>query len=197
MTAKLQVVSHDDSGLPAHARRLATHPDLVADHLEDATIVVDPTPLRRCIGSATFGIAAHDAPIAEFPVQPSRKDGLGLMCRPHWTEYTRGLRQAQRARQAAATAPTAPAETSGAPTTPPKAKKAATRARGGRGAKDAAAIEEARAIVASTDALSGSAYLEAVASDRVQDALRLLSTQADGPAIHDAMRTRMDEETER
>ena len=49
---------------------------------------------RRCIGSKTFGIEAHDAPIEDFPVQPSQKDGLGRMCRPHWTEYTRALRQA-------------------------------------------------------------------------------------------------------
>ena len=49
---------------------------------------------RRCIGSTTFGIEAHDAPIEDFPVQPSQKDGLGRMCRPHWTEYTRALRKA-------------------------------------------------------------------------------------------------------
>ena len=49
---------------------------------------------RRCIGSTTFGIEAHDAPTTEFPVQPSQKDGLGRMCRPHWTAYTRALRQA-------------------------------------------------------------------------------------------------------
>ena len=63
---------------------------------------------RRCIGSTTFGIEAHDAPISEFPVQPSQKDGLGRMCRSHWTEYTRALRQAATASKAAPAAETAP-----------------------------------------------------------------------------------------
>ena len=49
---------------------------------------------RRCIGSTSFGIEAHDVPISEFPVQPSQKDGLGRMCKPHWTAYTRALRKA-------------------------------------------------------------------------------------------------------
>jgi hypothetical protein len=59
------------------------------------------TELRRCIGSKTFGIEPHEAPIGEFPVQPSRKDGLGMMCKTHWTAYTRALRQAAVARKAA------------------------------------------------------------------------------------------------
>ena len=50
--------------------------------------------MRRCIGSAKFGIDAHEAAITDFPVQPSRRDGLGRMCRPHWTAYTRALRAA-------------------------------------------------------------------------------------------------------
>ena len=58
---------------------------------------------RRCIGSTTFGIEAHDAPISDFPVQASQKDGLGRMCKPHWTEYTRALRQASLASKAAPT----------------------------------------------------------------------------------------------
>ena len=33
--------------------------------------------MRRCIGSATFGIEAHEAPGDDFPVQASAKDGLG------------------------------------------------------------------------------------------------------------------------
>jgi len=57
--------------------------------------------LRRCIGSAKFGIGAHDAAHEGFPTQPSQKDGLGRMCRPHWTEYTRALRKASLARKAA------------------------------------------------------------------------------------------------
>ncbi len=52
------------------------------------------TDLRRCIGSAKFGIEAHEAPVGDFPAQPSQKDGLGRMCKAHWTEYTRALRRA-------------------------------------------------------------------------------------------------------
>ena len=57
-----------------------------------------PIPHRRCIGSATFGIEAHEAPVSAFPVQPSRRDGLGALCREHWTVYTRALRFAARER---------------------------------------------------------------------------------------------------
>jgi len=47
---------------------------------------------RTCIGSVKFGIARHEAPVTDFPVQASQKDGLGRMCRPHWQAYTRALR---------------------------------------------------------------------------------------------------------
>ena len=60
--------------------------------------------MRKCIGSAKFGIEAHEAPVADFPAQPSQRDGLGRMCKTHWTEYTRALRKAAVARQAAETA---------------------------------------------------------------------------------------------
>ena len=33
--------------------------------------------MRKCIGSAKFGIEAHEAPVDDFPAQPSQKDGLG------------------------------------------------------------------------------------------------------------------------
>ena len=71
------------------------------------------TGLRRCIGSATFGIEAHEAPPDEFPAQPSQRDGLGRMCKPHWNQYTSALRRAALARKAAedvAPAEVAPAE---------------------------------------------------------------------------------------
>lgn len=55
--------------------------------------------LRRCSGSAKFGIAAHDAPVDDFPLQSSQRDGLGRMCRPHWNEYTSALRKAALARK--------------------------------------------------------------------------------------------------
>ena len=56
---------------------------------------------RRCIGSAKFGIEAHDAPIEDFPVQPSRKDGLGRLCKTNWNQYTTALRKAALERKAA------------------------------------------------------------------------------------------------
>jgi hypothetical protein len=59
------------------------------------------TELRRCIGSAKFGIEAHEAPPDVFPAQPSQKDGLGRMCKPHWNQYTNALRKAALARKAA------------------------------------------------------------------------------------------------
>ena len=59
------------------------------------------TDMRRCIGSAKFGIEAHEAPVTDFPAQPSQKDGLGRMCKPHWNEYTNALRKAALARKAA------------------------------------------------------------------------------------------------
>lgn len=59
------------------------------------------TTLRRCIGSARYGIEPHDAPIEDFPRQPSQKDGLGRMCRTHWNAYTRGLARDAKARTAA------------------------------------------------------------------------------------------------
>lgn len=58
--------------------------------------------MRRCIGSTKFAIVAHDAPIDDFPKQPSQKDGLGRMCKPHWNAYTSALRKAALARKASA-----------------------------------------------------------------------------------------------
>ena len=69
---------------------------------KDTTTQTPASGMRRCIGSATFGIEAHEVPIDGFPVQASAKDGLGRMCRPHWTEYTRALRKASVARKAEA-----------------------------------------------------------------------------------------------
>ena len=56
--------------------------------------------LRKCIGSAKFGIEAHEAPATDFPVQPSQKDGRGRMCKTHWNQYTSALRKAALARKA-------------------------------------------------------------------------------------------------
>jgi hypothetical protein len=79
---------------------------------------IDMPDLRRCIGSARFGLEAHEAPVEDFPVQPSQKDGLGRLCKPHWNQYTSGLRKAAAAAKAADTATTpTPIETR-----PPRAK---------------------------------------------------------------------------
>ena len=83
------------------------------------TTATTRTELRRCIGSAKFGIEAHEAPPDEFPAQPSQKDGLGRMCKPHWNQYTSALRKAALARKAAEAeapldvAPTEPAPVDG------------------------------------------------------------------------------------
>jgi hypothetical protein len=63
--------------------------------------------MRRCIGSKTYGIEPHEAQITDFPKQPSQKDGLGRMCKPHWTAYTGALRKAALERKAAEAEPAA------------------------------------------------------------------------------------------
>ncbi len=90
--------------------------------------------LRRCIGSAKFGIEGHEAPLEEFPAQPSQKDGLGRMCKPHWNQYTGALRKAALARKAAEGG----VATEGAPTEPePVEALEPTRTRSKRGRKAA------------------------------------------------------------
>jgi hypothetical protein len=80
------------------------------------------TDMRKCIGSAKFGIDAHEAPSTDFPAQPSQKDGLGRMCKPHWNEYTSALRKAALARKAAE-------DETPAKVAPPEAKPTAKRAK--------------------------------------------------------------------
>jgi hypothetical protein len=70
----------------------------------------DMADMRRCIGSERFGIEAHEAPVTEFPAQPSQKDGLGRMCKPHWNAYTNALRKASLARKATEAEPVAAPE---------------------------------------------------------------------------------------
>jgi hypothetical protein len=73
---------------------------------------MDMTDMRKCIGSTRFGIDAHEAPATDFPIQPSQKDGLGRMCKPHWNQYTAGLareRKARLATEAAVDSPVVPA----------------------------------------------------------------------------------------
>ena len=57
--------------------------------------------IRTCIGSTRFGIEPHEAPVEDFPAQPSQKDGLGRMCRTHWNQYTAGLARDAKARKVA------------------------------------------------------------------------------------------------
>jgi len=79
----------------------------------------DMADMRKCIGSAKFGIEAHEAPVGDFPAQPSQKDGLGRMCKPHWNQYTSALRKAALARKAADDG--APSESAPAAAAAPKA----------------------------------------------------------------------------
>jgi len=95
------------------------------------------TELRRCIGSTKFGIEAHEAPPDEFPAQPSQKDGLGRMCKPHWSQYTSALRKAALARKAAEGG----AATEVAPTESEPAAVAAPKTVGGRGVKETRAAK--------------------------------------------------------
>jgi len=85
------------------ARRTITATDGAAAiaMLDAEKRAADGTDQRRCIGSTKFGIEAHEAPVGDFPIQPSQKDGLGRMCKPHWNEYTSALRKAALARKAA------------------------------------------------------------------------------------------------
>jgi hypothetical protein len=79
---------------------------------------IDMADLRRCIGSARFGIEAHDAPIADFPSQPSQRDGLGRMCKTHWNAYTAGLARDAKARKQTSEAEAAPPTTDAVETEP-------------------------------------------------------------------------------
>ena len=74
---------------------------ITPDVRERATgrLTMATTTLRKCVGSARFGIEAHQAPIDDFPVQPSQPDGLGRMCRKHWKSYVAGLRKDAQARK--------------------------------------------------------------------------------------------------
>jgi hypothetical protein len=128
-----------------------------------ATKTKTPATLRRCVGSQTFGIEAHEAPLSDFPVQPSRKDGLGVMCKPHWTEYTRALRRASAARKAA-DAPT-PAKTATKP--------------------ESARTRHARETLAAVDKLGGKAYTDAIGSAEVQSALEAVNGH-DGGTLEEA-----------
>jgi len=146
------------------------------------------TELRRCAGSKTFGIEPHEAPVSEFPVQPSRKDGLGVMCKPHWTEYTRALREAAKARKATETeggaltgavdAAIARVAAEGSATRKPTRKAATTnRAPTTRDIE----VQQAEALIAEVDALPGPEAAKRNGDPDVQAALETVAA-ANGSA---------------
>jgi hypothetical protein len=122
------------------------------DSKKDATTQT-ASGMRRCIGSTTFGIEAHEAPVDDFPVQASAKDGLGRMCKPHWRQYTNALRKAAVSRKAAEAAteavtepePIAETESVTETTTEPDVEAEAPAPRKGRRSKVQAEPEEVAA----------------------------------------------------
>ena len=105
------------------------------------------TTTRRCVGSARFGIEAHEAPISAFPRQPSQPDGLGCMCREHWQAYAAGLRRDALARKA----------TPGSAMPSPKA----------------AEVERAEALISEVDAMPAGEMVQRVGNADVQAALEV------------------------
>ena len=139
------------------------------------------TTARRCVGSERFGIEPHEAPIEDFPKQPSRKDGLGRLCREHWKAYTSGLRKDAQARDAGEGGPSATeAATKHTATRRSDAKGTKTAARTGAGKKPspkADEIDRAEALIADVDALPADEAVRRVGDDDVQ---RALETSAAG-----------------
>ena len=156
------------------------------------------TTMRRCSGSKTFGIEAHEAPRDDFPIQPSRKDGLGTMCKPHWNQYTSALRKAALARKAAEGGTAEPivkaAKAAGKTVTakpararrsksdhpmahiPKASAKPPTEPRQPKPPKpESPRVRKAREVVAATESLGGKAYTDAAGSDEVQAALEVLA----------------------
>ncbi len=64
----------------------------------DAFLAEHPI-LRKCIGSARFGIEPHEAPVGDFSKQPSQKDGLSRLCTVHWKIYVASLARDRAAAQ--------------------------------------------------------------------------------------------------
>lgn len=109
------------------------------------TTVQTASGMRRCIGSSTFGIEAHEAPVDDFPVQASAKDGLGRMCKTHWRQYTNALRKAAVSRRAAEAATEAITEPEPIAETEPIAEAEEPAPRKGRRSKVQAEPEEVAA----------------------------------------------------
>jgi hypothetical protein len=142
------------------------------------------TEMRRCTGSARFGIEPHEAPVSTFPKQPSRPDGLGTMCAEHWKAYVKGLREAR------ATKPTTKREQRAAERTATKDTRPAAKATTKRERRrspmvhkppaDAAEVAKAEALVAAVDALPADQMVERVGQDDVQAALEVIGNNGNG-----------------
>ena len=128
------------------------------------------TKLRRCVGSARFGIEAHEAEVSEFPAQPSQPDGLGRMCEVHWKAYTAGLRKEALARKASEAGPAVEEWASGPDATAPKTKKA-TRQR--TPSAKAEGLARAEALISEVDALPADQAVRRVGEDDEQAAFEV------------------------
>ena len=132
------------------------------------------TELRRCKGSARFGIEPHEAPVSEFPKQPSRKDGLGVMCTEHWRAYVKGLREARAATKAVALATTdgdVPLSESGAA----KVTRVLRSTKTTKAPVNAKSVVEAEALIAEVDALPGPEAVKRNGDPDVQAALETVA----------------------
>jgi len=129
--------------------------------------------LRRCKGSKMLDIGPHEARVADFPVQPSRKDGLGVMCKTHWTAYTRALRQAAKGRKSTETEGEALAGAADA-----------ANAREAKPTRKAPKVDpkvaEAEALIAEVDALPGPEAVKRNGDPDVQAALETVAAANGG-----------------
>ncbi len=157
--------------------------------------------MRKCIGSTTFGIEAHEAPPEEFPAQPSQKDGLGRMCKPHWTEYVRALHRDALARKVAEggaateAAPTVQSEAAARVSTK-RAARVAAQAAGKVPAADGSVPRETLAVTIRRAKLEAKLAEVGVASDEGQRTLEAAAKAAArgrkpmAEAVHDEEQSR-------
>jgi hypothetical protein len=133
------------------------------------------TEMRRCTGSARFGIEPHEAPVSSFPKQPSRRDGLGTMCAEHWKAYVKGLREARLTGgdSPAATKPARPRASKPAATAKATTKK--ERRRTPMAHVPDPKVAKAEALVTEVDALPGPEMVVRVGHDDVQAALETIA----------------------
>ena len=136
--------------------------------------------MRRCTGSARFGIEAHEAPVSDFPKQPSQKDGLGRMCTEHWRIYTSGLRKDAQASAKDATTPT--------PETSRRTKRGTTP----KPSTNAAEFERAEDLIGEVDAMPADAMVKRVGDPDVQAALETVAA-ANANGRRDATTAELDE----